>query len=105
MSHDVASARGVVPGAARPPPSLNPLRRWTGAATSSVWLTRRSVPCPSSRGWTRSDFPPVKKDHPMSDRTCVEVMICLIAIMLVSGGALAVILNKAAHSYTQQHKH
>jgi len=40
----------------------------------------------------------------MSDRTCIKVMICLIAIMLVSGGALAVILNKAAHSCTQQHK-
>jgi hypothetical protein len=40
----------------------------------------------------------------MSDRTCTKIMICLIAVMLVSGGALAVILKKAAQAYTLQHK-
>jgi hypothetical protein len=41
----------------------------------------------------------------MTDRTCIKVMICLIAVMLVSGGAFALILHKAATSYTQQRKH
>jgi hypothetical protein len=36
----------------------------------------------------------------MSDRTCIRIMACLIAIMLVSGGAFAVILRKAATSYS-----